>query len=186
MYAIVPPEPLYSELHEIKEYVAKKYHTTEALRRPVHITMIAPFSAQGSIEPKLKTFIDSFAATYERFDILIDGFGTFYSNVLFFQPVESPELMKLQKDLARKFTKVHLRKERRPSSGFHPHITLAYKDISRPNFAKAREEYQEKIFRRRFTLDYLCLMKFDKGWTTIHKGFLGVKSKIKEEPLSLF
>jgi len=170
--AIIPPEPLYSEIQELKEQIGKTYKTLEALRRPPHITLIAPFNAPISVEDDLKPFMDKFGKTQKPFDVLIDGFGEFHQGTIFLKPAESPEIMKLQKALAKEFNKVYSRgKSRGPSYGFHPHITVAYKDLTRPMFDAAWRDYHDKIFRRRFTLDHIDLMRWDKGWKTIKEGF---------------
>ena len=183
--AIVPPEPLYSEIQEIKEEVGRTYKTKEALRRPPHATLIPPFNAPTSVEPDLVTFMETYGNSQKPFDIFIDGFGEFHQGTIFIKPNESPELMKMQKELAKAFNKVYSRgKSRGPSYGFHPHITIAYKDLTRPMFDAAWREYHDKIFRRRFTLDHIDLMRWDNGWKTIKEGIFTNGTSIDE--LSLF
>lgn len=186
LIAIVPPEPLFSEIQEIKEVIGAKYNTKEAVRRPAHITLIPPFNAPRSVETEVKKFLDEFGAAQSPFDILIDGYGEFHQSTLFLKPAESPEIMAMQKLLIKQFASVYHRgKERGPSYGFHPHITIAYKDITRPMFDAAWREYGDKLFRRRFTLDHIDLMRWDKGWKTIGKGMFRKKA-VQESELSLF
>jgi 2'-5' RNA ligase len=185
LIAIVPPQPLYAEIQEIKEYIGEKYKTKEALGRPPHITLIPPFNAPKSVEGEIKKFLNSFGSKQQSFDIQIDGYGEFSHGTLYMKPAESPEIMSMQKSLIKQFASVYARgKERGPSYGFHPHITVAYKDLTRPMFDAAWREFGDKLFRRRFTLKHIDLMKWDRGWQTISKGMFASATDAAE--LSLF
>ncbi|HYM20390.1 MAG TPA: 2'-5' RNA ligase family protein [Candidatus Kapabacteria bacterium] len=187
-FAIVPPEPVYGNIREIQEYVEKEYRTHEAMKRPVHTTLIAPFEAPVPVERELIDFTNNFAVKEKPFEVCIDGFGEFHQTTIYVKPIESPEIMGMQKRLSKEFAKVYSRgKSRGPSYGFHPHITIAFRDLSRPMFDKAWHEFESKIFRRRFILNHICLMKYDHGWKTIQKGiFAGNPPGAEHSELSLF
>ena len=121
-------------------------------------------------------------------EIFIDGFGEFHENTIYVKPLENPDIMAMQKRLAKEFAKIYSRgKSRGPSYGFHPHFTIAFRDLSRDIFPRAWHEFESKIFRRRFLLDHICLLKYDHGWKTIQKGmFLGNDVSASSEELSLF
>ncbi|MGZ5209988.1 MAG: RNA 2',3'-cyclic phosphodiesterase, partial [Kaistella sp.] len=48
-----------------------------------------------------------------------------------------------------------------PISQFHPHLTVAYRDLTFENFKKAWEEYEKKTFEDSFLVDKICLFKHD-------------------------
>ena len=51
--AIVPPEPLLSEIQDIKQSIFEKHNVKGALRSPGHITLHMPFSWEEEKEEKL-------------------------------------------------------------------------------------------------------------------------------------
>lgn len=49
--------------------------------------------------------------------------------------------------------------------GFHPHITVAFRDLKKATFEKIWEEYQKKTFRDAFECNSICLLKqVDESW----------------------
>lgn len=185
MFAIVPPEPIYSEIQDFKAHFANEYKARGALNKPAHITIIPPFEIPTNKENDLISFSKSACTNYSPFEILLDGFGEFHQDVIYSKPLANQELTKLQKDLSKSFASRFRRINKTgASSGFHPHITIAYRDLSRAMFDLAWREFEHKLYRRRFMLDHICLMRHFTKWTTIGESRLGGGTQIEE--LSLF
>src|SRR4051812_9636997 len=87
--AIIPPEPVYSEVKEFQHHIAKKYHSRGALKPPSHITLIPPFQQPPSKEIDLIKFIKNFAAARSKFELSVDGFGSFGVGVIYVAPENS-------------------------------------------------------------------------------------------------
>ncbi|MDP4219339.1 MAG: 2'-5' RNA ligase family protein [Bacteroidota bacterium] len=166
---IIPPEPVYSEIRDFQEQISNKWNSKEALRRPVHITLLHPFHLAGNREPELIKFLERFAADKKKLSLAIDGFGSFSIGVIYASIVPTTELKELEKDLSlsvqRKF---QLQKEKGPSYGFNPHITIGYKDLSPQVFDSAWAEFKEKLYRRKWTADSISLLRHDgKEWKVV-------------------
>jgi 2'-5' RNA ligase len=54
--------------------------------------------------------------------------------------------------------------------GFHPHITIAFRDLKKPTFYKAWEEYKSKTFSADFICNSFSLLKHQKDeWMVLTK-----------------
>ncbi len=183
-FAILPPKNISDEIRDVQLYVEKKYHTHEALRRPVHITLVPPFETSPQNEKRLIDFTHRFATTVKPFEIKIDSYGEFHRNVLHLRVERSNELVTLQRAITKDLSRVITRGSG-SRSAFTPHITVGYKDITRPMFDEAWREFGEQIFRRSFLLEKITLMRWHHGgWNTVTEGMFG--SQEKEGDLSLF
>ena len=57
---------------------------------------------------------------------------------------------------------------------FHPHMTVAFRDLKKPNFVKAWEEFKDKLLDAEFIADRICLLKHDgKRWNSFQEFELG-------------
>jgi 2'-5' RNA ligase len=178
MIAIIPPEPINSEVQEFKKIVADKYRSKEALRRPVHITLIPPFQTNEKEEKKFRNFVEGFAAKQTPFEIAFDGFEKFGNRVIYVHPIITDEFKKMEKQLSTLFYK-SFPFDRGASSGFHPHMTIAFKDLTPDMFVPAWNEFQDTLYRRRFMLDNICLLRHNgKEWVVIDKAMFGSDGEV--------
>lgn len=160
MIAILPPEPIYSEVQEFKERFADAYQSKEALKRPAHITVIAPFTYSQEDEPKLINFLTKFLKKYSPFELSFDGFGTFEKRVIFVQPEKNKRLKILFKDITKAFNKEFKVREGNGSSlPYAPHMTVGYKDLKPAMYDLAWQEFSSKIYRRKYMLGEFYLMR---------------------------
>jgi len=169
--AIVPPEPLLSQIQELKKSILDVYRTKGALRSPGHITLHMPFSWEEDKEEKLITSLQNFSFDKE-FLITLSGFSCFEPRVVFINVQENDFLFELQLKLV-KHAKQHLQLFNQSDDlrGFHPHVTIAFRDLKKPTFYKMWEEYKNKPFDAMFTCKDICLLKhLDDRWE-VYKTF---------------
>ena len=172
--AIIPPEPIYSEMKEFQKYFADKYHSIEAFKRPSHITLIAPFQQSLSKESALITFTENFASKRNNLELSIEGFGSFSVGVIYAALVKNEALKKLQKELSLSFYK-NFRVEggKGASFAFNAHMTIAFKDLSPLVFPNAWEEFRTKLYRRKWMMGNICLLRHNyKEWEIIKRAEL--------------
>jgi 2'-5' RNA ligase len=176
---IVPPEPIYAEIKEFQQYVADKYRSKEALRRPTHATLIPPFQLEESREAELIKFVENIAAKEDKFELAIDGFGSFTVGVIYAAIVKNEQLNAIYKELSSTFyRKFGLVKEKGPSHAFTPHITVAFKDLSPIVFPNARDEFKDKLYRRKWMIKDICILRHSgKEWSVIKKVELGTANE---------
>lgn len=104
--AIVPPEPLLSQLQELKQNIYNNFGTKGALLSPAHITLHMPFSWEETKEDKLLNVLKEFSFT-SKFNIELKNFSCFEPRVVFVDVAFNENLRLLQTNLV-KFVKQNL------------------------------------------------------------------------------
>lgn len=163
--AIVPPEPLLKEIQDIKKIIFENYQTKGALRSPGHITLHMPFSWEKEKENKLISCLEAFDFK-EEFSISLKSFSCFEPRVVFINVKQEILLFELQKKLVQ-HVKMNLQlfNQSDDMRGFHPHITIAFRDLKKPVFYKIWQEFQHKSFEHNFNCHSVFLLKHtDHQW----------------------
>src|SRR2546421_5733370 len=173
---IIPPEPVYSETREFQQHIADKYNSHAALKPPPHITLIPPFALEEDKEQILFKYVDAIASNENNFEIAIDGFGSFTVGVIYEAVILSDPLKKLEKELSLSFYK-KFKAKRGPSHAYVPHVTIAFKDLSPLKFPAAWDEFKEKLYRRKWTVSSLCILRANPkgGWDIIRQSKFGMQ-----------
>jgi len=157
--ALVPPENIQNQVTEIKEYFAQQYNSSHALKSVPHITLQPPFKWPTENLSLVQESLETFAKNCSAFPITLSGFSTFPPRVIYVNVAKTPELLKIQKDLI-EFTETTLGIVHPPSkiSPFSPHVTVAFRDLSKPNFRAAWLEFRERSLHLEFTASQLTLL----------------------------
>ena len=166
--AIVPPEPLLSEIQAVKQSIFENYQTKGALRSPGHITLHMPFSFEENKEEKLISCLQDFQFK-DSFSISLNNYACFEPRVVFINVNEQHELIELQKRLVNHIKKkLNLFNQSDDMRGFHPHVTVAFRDLKKSVFYKLWEEYQSKIFSASFNCESFSILKHvDDRWVVL-------------------
>lgn len=158
--AIVPPSPIYEDAFEQKVYFKTKYNSKASLNSPPHITLHMPFKWKENDEGDLETQLDAFTRGRSPIKVQLKGFSSFPPKVIFINVEISAELRTLQRDLERHFKReLNLFNAKYKDLAFHPHLTLAFRDLKKPNFQKAWEEFVGKNYEATFLADKVALLK---------------------------
>lgn len=157
--ALVPPENIQNQVTEIKEYFAREYNSSHALRSVPHITLQPPFKWPTENLSLLQESLETFAQKCSAFPITLSGFSAFPPRVIYVNVVKTPELLKIQKDLI-EFTETTLGIVHPPSKirPFSPHVTVAFRDLTKQNFRTAWLEFKERSLHFEFTVSQLTLL----------------------------
>ena len=165
--ALVPSPEIQASVNEIKGYFEQHYGTRKAFNSPPHITLQAPFewSKERNLD-ELSKGLKRFAAGRDEVAIALRNFGAFPPKVIYIDVVQSPELMALQKDLAIFMENKYGIADRRYRS-FCPHMTVAFRDLTKAAFHQAWPEFQQKPLAFDFTAQNLTLLRHDgQRWQT--------------------
>jgi 2'-5' RNA ligase len=164
--ALLPPLEIQTQVTHWKEYCRDRYHTAAALRSPPHITLMPPFAWATDDTERLLTTLAQFPAPLTRLPITLSGFGAFPPRVIFVHVVPSPQLTRLQADLQAYLTnQLGLEPGQSRDRPFHPHMTIAFRDLSRTAFRPAWAEFEQKSFQKGFTVTTFTLLKHTgKAW----------------------
>ena len=168
--AVVPEQPLFDRITKIKNYFAVNYNSRAALRSPPHITLLMPFQWKSAKEDQLLLALKEAVAGFESFDIKLNGFGAFPPRVIYIRVLEQPELVLLKNAVnntaLQKWNLTQVIDER----PFHPHLTVAFRDLRKAQFHEAWQEFETKSFQESFTVRDLVLLKHNgKHWDIYEK-----------------
>ena len=165
--ALVIPEPVQTRAMQIKQYVADHFKSKGALRSPAHITLHMPFEWKEEKEAllieKLKQFTFSKPITIE-----LNNFACFEPRVVFIDVLQNETLSELQKDLV-KYAKLNLQlfNQANDMRGFHPHVTIAFRDLKKPTFLQTWEHFKIQPFSASFSVKSFHLLKQSNNkWET--------------------
>ena len=132
--AIVIPEPFQTEIIGLKQYVCDNFNSKGALRSPAHITLHMPFEWKEEKETVLLEKLNEFNFT-EPLSIELKNFSCFEPRVVFIDVLQNQILADLQKELVQHVKlNLNLFNQANDRRGFHPHVTIAFRDLKKPRF----------------------------------------------------
>ncbi|HEY3402123.1 MAG TPA: 2'-5' RNA ligase family protein [Ohtaekwangia sp.] len=184
--ALIPPPPVYDDALRLKNYFRDQYNSKASLNSPPHITMHMPFRWKEAKENDLIESLRGFSLGRSSFKLQLLNFGAFAPRVIFIDVTPHEELARLSKELHR-FCKrdLNLFNAAYKDQAFHPHLTLAFRDLKKPMFLKAWEEFQERKFSASFTVDKLVLLKHNgKVWDVFRQFDFNLSTSHEDEATS--
>ncbi len=164
--AILPPLYIQEYANKIKQDFADNYASFGAKKSPPHITLQPPFlwdfNDTAALEDKLKVFTD----IQKPFSVNLRGFAAFAPRVIYLNVLITPELSSLQTDLmAYLETNLGITDQGSKNSQFTPHLTVAFRDLTKHNFKLAWQKYENWELNFEFTAESLALLLHDgKCW----------------------
>ena len=169
--AIIPKRELREKITAFKQDFAKRFNSKYALRVFPHITLKAPFKFSPDMHEELLRWFNDLHILQKQFSIQLKNFGAFENKrnpVVFVQPIITKELQSLQQQLISSFNSVFPGNIHPTDLDFHPHMTIAYRDLSFEMFKQAWNEYKHKSFNATFEVDAIYLLQHDsKKWNII-------------------
>lgn len=170
--AVIPPEPVYSEAQQFKEYVAEHYKSKAALRSPPHITLHMPFRINPEKESELLKALATEVEIPAPFKIQLEGFGQFNQRVIYINVNTNKHLEHLHKALIRVMKlNFNVFNADYKDRGFNPHLTVAFRDLKKSEFKKAWPEFKERLFSCDFNCTQFSLLKHNGKHWEIFKNF---------------
>ncbi len=169
--ALVLPTPILEQAYDLKQYFQEHYRSKASLNSPPHITLHMPFEWKSEKESELVAGIKSLSLQLNPAKVELNGFGCFAPRVIFIKVVQSQSLTDMQYQV-RQFCKKNLGLfnadyQDRP---FHPHVTVAFRDLKKSLFAKAWGEFQGRSFTGEFLVNRIALLKHDgKKWEILQE-----------------
>lgn len=162
--AIVIPDPAAREIRSLQQYAATQFSSHAALRLPPHITLVPPFIAGENQTDQVVNALGLVAHVQARFNVDLQGFGYFGKKVIYINVTAEADLGAQASGLidALQQSGLPVKTEERL---YHPHITVAYKDLKPEFFDRAITYYRETGFARKFEVQgYTLLRKDGGGW----------------------
>ena len=164
--ALLPNVDVQRQAKEHMQVFATKYESKSAFRSPPHITLHMPFQLSSRKADKLTNLLTEFSANISPFEIYLNGFGAFEPRVIFINVDENTLLRNVQAALS-KYLRVNMQlfNANYKHQAYHPHITIAFRDLKKPAFEQAWAVYKNESFMASFIADGITLLKHNgKSW----------------------
>lgn len=157
--AIVAPNDINHQVKEWKQYMRDRFQCKAALKSPAHITLIPPFQMPMEDEPAMMELLQPFAASQPSFPIHLQNFAAFKPKVIYVNVLPGDALNELRAALETTILQSNrfpIKQEERP---FHPHITIANRDLQKEDFPQAWQHFQQIHYEAAFTADAISLLR---------------------------
>lgn len=162
--ALLPDEGIQQEITRFKEYAARHFRSSRALRSPPHITLIPPFRWPEARAVELDAALESFVLKEQPFRLGLQNFNCFAPRVIFVDVERTTELQALQYRLETCLTE-ELGLEAKSRRDFNPHVTVAFKDLHRKVFPEAWAYFSRLNYERVVQVQALALLEHTgKRW----------------------
>lgn len=160
--AIMLPPLLVKEIRSFQEEMAAKYDASRQLKIPVHITLLPPF--RNDKEDDVVTAFEGACSKVKKpKEIALNGFGEFRNKVLFVNVVQNEALSEMKKTIVSNISKSLSLKLPEHYHSFHPHVTIANRDLTRRAFLKAWPVLKDRPFEKTFNTVEVALYKHMDG-----------------------
>jgi 2'-5' RNA ligase len=127
--ALVLPGEAGSAVHTLKVRMRDLYGCVVALRSPAHITLVPPFHLPNTDEERLTGLAEELVKEVDDFQVRASGFASFGERTLFISVPENSSLNRLKDKISEAMQGLENAKVKPDTRPFHPHITIATRDI---------------------------------------------------------
>lgn len=170
--AVVLPPALNEEILTFKKWAHEQWGCKVGLKSPAHITLLPPFWMDENLEEDLKDDMDNLYGTLPSFTIQTNNFAAFKPRTIFIDVFVDEPLRNVKaatdayfKHRPQYTTKINTRP-------FHPHITIATRDLRKSAFAEAWPQVEHKSFQATFAADGVSLLRHNgQVWQVVHTAF---------------
>ncbi len=170
--AVIPPEPILTQVKQIKEEVFALVGSKGALRSPAHITLHMPFEWSESKEEKLIQTLSEYYFDSNEIRIELNGFNVFEPRVIFIDVNSNELLNRLEKELSNFMAmRLNLFNQRDSLRAFHPHVTIAFRDLSKNKFYSVWQKFRSQEVKFDFNATSFSLLKSDGNQWKVHREF---------------
>ncbi|MCB2410117.1 2'-5' RNA ligase family protein [Hymenobacter lucidus] len=172
LVAILPPEPVFSEVWALKQEVHQLTGSRNAVRLPPHITLIPPLRQPNAFEAELRASLADFAATQRSFTIGLRDFKWFDNRTLFVH-VAQPEAVQAFHAALTAWCAAHLPQIPRETRPFTPHMTLATRDLPASAVPGLKADFARRHYEATFDVQRLVLFRHDgQQWQPVQEFLL--------------
>ena len=172
LIALLLPDSLSDQVKKEQRFIANTWGPKRALRTPPHITLIPPISVTDAEENSLLKSAEKISKEFCYFRLQLDGYAAFKPKVIFIHPEESPELNDLQAAWRRELlaTMPYIL-DQYPERPYHPHLTLAHRDVTPEQFKKIWDHYAHQEYTASFKVDSFWILRHETNQWRPEKEF---------------
>ncbi len=167
--ALVLPPHLDQEILSYKNLMRERFDCKVGLKSPAHITIVPPFWMEGAQESLLLKDVDVLAGNLAAFAVATNNFSAFTPRTIFIAVQDNEELKRLKKTADDFFKQKAEYKIKIDSRRFHPHITIATRDLHKKTFQEAWTLFETEPFQEQWVATGLSVLRHNKkNWDIIH------------------
>lgn len=171
--ALLCPADIQDRVQQHKLWMKEQFGSVVALKAPAHITLVRPFWLEGSWEEYLRNTLLAFKWTGKKPLVRLQAFSHFSNRVIYIAVWPDPALQELKKNVEAHFIHSFGDSLRKDSLPFHPHVTIANRDLKPGDFKKAWDHFSKKEFNAEFDAGTITLLKLvDSKWETVESVML--------------
>ncbi|MCS3796221.1 RNA 2',3'-cyclic phosphodiesterase [Niastella sp. OAS944] len=156
--AIVAPDEINQQVLEWKHYMLQHFNCKVALRSPAHVTLIPPFNMPDTMQHELEEVLLEFAQEQLSFPIHLKNFAAFKPRVLYVHVQPNTHLSDLQARLETYLMNINF-PIKREERAFHPHVTIANRDLQKHDFPRAWQYFQQLQYEVIFPANTISLLR---------------------------
>lgn len=167
--AIIPPPIIAEAVTQFKRHAAEHFESAHALKSPSHITLIPPFRFDQDQLKKIQLLLPLWTQAIDTFSIQLKNFASFPPRVIYVDVIKNPALENLHAQLKSCFENTfEFQPDRR--NDYHPHMTVAFKDLSKVMFYQAWDYFSKLAYKTAFEVRHVSLLKHSAGkWEVIRE-----------------
>ncbi len=174
--AVLCPASIDEKVQAHKLWMRDRFGCTVALKSAAHITLIPPFWMGHTLEQKLIHTLTHLQITIPFFAIQLHGFSHFSNRVIFIAVNENTQLKSLRKAVEDHFIQPFHGIIKPDDRLFHPHVTIANRDIKPGDFIKAWDHFKRLSFDEDVEATTVSLLKLSNDkWAVIAEQPLSVR-----------
>ena len=160
--AVLPPAEISAQARTLQTELSEQYQTKGALRSPPHITLHMPFNWKARKEDELINTLSGFMAGSRAFPVYLKDYGVFAPRVIYLNVIQASDLAKFQQELTR-FCRINLNLLNATARDlpYHPHLTLAFRDLKKQEFLKAWEVCKARSYEAEFVANNVHLLRHE-------------------------
>lgn len=156
--AVVLPLAIDEKVLRYKLQMREGYGCKVGLKSPAHITIAPPFWMEEEKQSALEQDMTNLAGNLPTFTLTTADFSAFVPRTIFVAVEENETLINLKKN-ADAFFRGKDYKMKFESRPFHPHITIATRDLHKKAFGEAWTQFEKERFRETAMVTGLSLLK---------------------------
>ena len=166
--ALVASKEINEDVLKWKHWMKEQFGCVVALRSPAHITLIPPFWMEDALENKLQNEMNIFSQQQIPFEIHLKHFAAFKPRVIYVEVAPNKILDLLREDLCQFLINTKLFSFKTDESPWHPHITIAARDLHKKAFHEAWQIFKEKNYEASWITPGISLLRHNqKNWDVI-------------------
>lgn len=162
---VLLPEDLEATLENCRRYMNTAYGCKSGYGTPVHITLVPPFCLQEDFSTEdLKNGIEEYVLNRQlSFTARIENFNSFGDRTIFANVIQDENWTKLRDEILKGILTACPGCTRKDKRAFHPHATVANRDIPEGVIIKALESMNELNLVKDFLVDNITIFERKGG-----------------------